>query len=107
RIDFHKVPEGATDRVVDQHLGRAEFAAYRFKRGVELRFICNVAWICARVRNLIRKLGETLAISREHRNRVSAARKTARDRGASSRPDSSHECNGILFIHRQSPLSLR
>jgi hypothetical protein len=52
-----------------------------------------------RVRDLALKRGEPIAIPREHRNRISAAREAASDRRSCSRTYPGHDCNWIIFIH--------
>src|SRR5271156_3219142 len=106
RIDFHEVAERTADRIVDQYLGRAEFGAYRIEGGVQLRFIRDIALIRMRVRNLPLERCQAIAISREHRDRVSAASEAPRDRRASSRTYPGHDCNWILLIHQRIPSSI-
>src|SRR6202035_5109032 len=103
---FHEVPECPANCIVNQHLGRAEFGAYRIKSFVELSFICDIALIGMRVRDLALERGETIAISREHSNRVSTSREATRDRRPGSRTYPGHDCNWILFIHRRIPSSI-
>jgi hypothetical protein len=48
-INLHEIAEGAAHGVVDEDLGRTEFAADRLDRSIELAFVGDVAWIASGV----------------------------------------------------------
>jgi hypothetical protein len=98
-IDFQKVPERTTHRIMDQHFRCTELGAYRRKGGVELRFIGDIAWIGTRARDLSLQHDEPLLITSEHRNRIAAARKAAHDRRARSWTYPGHHRNRARLIH--------
>src|SRR5437667_5852274 len=109
-IDLEEIPERATHGVVDQDCGRAEVGANRPEGPLERSLFGDVARIRARALDLPLERREPVAVPREHRDGVPAAREAPDDRRprTGADPGDDHDwvrhapsCSELLFGARE------
>ena len=98
RIDAVEGAEGAAHGVVHQDRRRAHVASQGGKRGVDLRFIRDVAGVSPGMLDIPLQRRQALAIAGEHGDGVTAGGKPAHNRAARTWTDACDDSNGTIHV---------